>query len=233
MVTFAALLAVLGVMSCRRGSPDLPDACLQVSMYIPSSTITKAETGTVSPLEEELKITSLQIWVFLSNSGELISYKGFADNLPKAGVSNGNITRFGLPLSREMFSLLTAKTRPKVDVYAVANGVSATDVVLGAGTTRDDLDGVVINRIGGNSPLTMAVPDAGLPMSGVLKGADVTGGYPVLNIATLHLVRAVSKIRFVFCQQGIPATDTTPTTVGNDECEIVSKEWGYVKERKR
>ena len=221
MVTFAALLAVLGVTSCRRGSPDLPDASLQVSMYIPSSTITKAETGTVSPLEAELKITSLQIWVFLSNSGELISYKGFADNLPKAGVSNGNITRFGLPLSREMFSLLTAKTRPKVDVYAVANAVSATDAQLGAGTTRDALDGIVINRIGGNSPLTTAVPDAGLPMSGVLKGADVTGGYPVLNITNLHLVRAVSKIRFVFCQQGIPATDTTPTTVGNDECEIV------------
>ena len=221
MAILAALISMLPVASCRKGSPALEGGSLQVSMYIPRSTITKAETGMVSPLEEELKITSLQIWAFLSNDGTLISYKSFTDGLEQSGVSRSTITRFGLPLSQEMFKTLTTDPRPNVDVYAVANVASATDTQLDENTTRDALDAVIVNQIGGNSPLTMAVPEAGLPMSGVLKKADVTGGYPVLNITTLKLIRAVSKIRFVFCQQGIPATDTAPVTPGNEECEIL------------
>lgn len=221
MAILAALISMLPVVSCRKESPALEGGSLQVSMYIPGSTITKAETGMVSPLEEELKITSLQIWAFLSNDGTLISYKSFTEGLEQSGVSRSTITRFGLPLSQEMFKTLTTDPRPNVDVYAVANVASATDAQLDENTTRDALDAVIVNQIGGNSPLTMAVPEAGLPMSGVLKKADVTGGYPVLNITTLKLIRAVSKIRFVFCQQGIPATDTTPATAGNTECEIL------------
>ena len=221
MAALAALLLMLPGTSCRRVNPDLPDASLSVSMYIPGSTMTKAETGMVSPLEGELKITSLQIWAFLSSDGRLISYKSFTDGLPQSGVSRSTITRFGLPLSQGMFKILTTDPRPNVDVYAVANVASATDAQLNENTTRDALDAVIVNQIGGNSPLTMAVPEAGLPMSGVLKKADVTGGYPVLNITTLKLIRAVSKIRFVFCQQGLPATDTAPATPGNEECEIV------------
>lgn len=219
----ALLLVMLPFQGCRRGDMNLPDASLNVSLYIPSSTITKAETGTVSPLEDEIRVTTLQIWAFLSETGELISYRSFesGSGLERSGASNSAITRFGLPLSQGMFKRLTTDPRPKVDVYAVANAQSATDEVLGEGTSRSALDGVILTQIGGNSPLTMAVPQAGLPMSGILKGADVTGGYPVLNITTLKLIRAVSKIRFVFCQQGIPATDTTPATVGNEDCEIV------------
>ena len=97
-----ALLLMLP--SCRRVNPDLPDASLSVSMYIPGSTMTKAETGMVSPLEEELKITSLQIWAFLSSDGRLISYKSFTEGgLQQSGASRSTITRFGLPLSQGMF----------------------------------------------------------------------------------------------------------------------------------
>lgn len=221
-ILLGAVLLALTAVSCKREPVLRTDPELQVSLYIPTATITKAETGTVNPLAEELKITSLQIWAFLSEDGTLVSYKNFTSNLERAGVSNSTIIRFGLPLSQEMFDRLTATDpRPKVDVYAVANVASATNSHLDESTTRADLDAVVINRIGGNSPLTMAVPEAGLPMSGVIKNGDVTGGYPVLNITTLKLIRAVSKIRFVFCQQGIPATETTPATAGNEGCEIV------------
>ena len=198
-----------------------------VSLYIPSPTLTRAEY--VSPREDELKITSLQIWAFLSGDGPqggtLISFKSFTQNevtpLTETGMPNSTITRFGLPLSEEMFSLLSG-SHPQVDVYAVANVASAVAEIPGENTSRDDLDRIIVNNIGGNLPLTRSVPDAGLPMSGVLKGADVTGGYPVLNISTLKLTRAVSKIRFVFCQQGIPATETDPAVIANDACEIVS-----------
>ena len=192
-----------------------------VSLYIPGSVMTRAETGTVNPLSDELRITSLQIWAFLSDDGTLISYKSFGTDLQSTGIPNSTITRFGLPLSEAMFNLLSSDSRPKVDVYAVANAASAVTDVPGEGPSRDALDQLVINKIGGNLPLTRAVPDAGLPMSGVLKGADVTGGYPVLNISTLRLTRAVSKIRFVFCQQGIPANGDTPADIANDACEIV------------
>ena len=193
-----------------------------VSLYIPGEVMTRAETGMVNPLSDELKITSLQIWAFLSESGTLISYKEFAPGLDNTGMPNSTVTRFGLPLSEEMFRQLSSSPRPQVDVYAVANAASAVSVVPGEGTSRDALDDLVVTEIGGNWPLTRSVPEAGLPMSGVLKGADVTGGYPVLNISALKLVRAVSKLRFVFCQQGIPATESSPAVVANPDCEIVS-----------
>ena len=216
-----AVLLVLSASSCRRSLPRT-DAQLMVSLYIPGEVMTRAETGMVNPLSDELKITSLQIWAFLSESGTLISYKEFAPGLDNTGMPNSSVTRFGLPLSEEMFRQLSSSPRPQVDVYAVANAASAVSVVPGEGTSRDALDDLVVTEIGGNWPLTKSVPTAGLPMSGVLKGADVTGGYPVLNISALKLVRAVSKLRFVFCQQGIPATESSPAVVANPDCEIVS-----------
>lgn len=220
-----AALAVLSAVSCRRDSISRDDAQLMVSLYIPSATITRAETGFVNPLTDELKITSLQIWAFIADEGgpldgTLISYKSFGADLPRTGIPNSAITRFGLPLSEAMFNYLSS-SRPKVDVYAVANAASAVSSVPGEGTSRDALDQIVVDNIGKSWPLTRAVPEAGLPMSGVLKNADVTGGYPVLNISTLKLTRTVSKIRFVFCQQGTPASGDTPAEIANDACEIV------------
>ena len=222
MAAFAALLAV----SCRRADPYMKaDAQLMVSLYIPGATMTRAETGMVNPLSEELKFTSLRIWAFFSDTGERISYKCFQNSedtpLSQTGLPNSTITRFGLPLSGEKFNLLTASPRRPVDVYAVANIESAVSAVPGETASREDLDGIIVSNIGGSESLTRSVPDAGLPMSGVLKGANVTGGYPVLNISTLKLTRAVSKIRFVFCQQGIPATETEPAVIANAACEIL------------
>ncbi|MBR5906297.1 MAG: hypothetical protein IKZ51_07575 [Bacteroidales bacterium] len=220
IIVLAALM-VLSAVSCIRDNISREDTQLMVSLYIPGSVMTRAETGTVNPLDDELRITSLQIWAFLSDDGTLISYKSFGTDLQRTGIPNSTITRFGLPLTEAMFNLLSSSSRPKVDVYVVANAASAVTDVPGEGTSRDALDQLVINKIGGNWPLTRAVPDAGLPMSGVLKGGDVTGGYPVLNISTIRLIRAVSKIRFVFCQQGIPASGETPADIANDACEIV------------
>ena len=234
LAAFVALLAV----SCRREKASVnADAQLMVSLYIPGATMTRAETGMVNPLSEDLKFTSLRIWAFFSDTGELISYKCFqnSDNTPlnQTGLPNSTITRFGLPLTEEMFNLLTSTSpRPAVDVYAVANVESAVSVVPGEETTREDLDGFVVSNIGGNVPLTRSVPDAGLPMSGVLKGASVTGGYPVLNISTLKLTRAVSKIRFVFCQQGVPATDTDPAVIANDACNIIGVSFDGINDGK-
>lgn len=220
-----ALLTVLSAVTCRRQSleeTEIPE--LQVSLYIPGSVMTKADTEPES--NPETKVTSLRVWAFLSSSGEKVSYKEFTSNektdLMETALPNNTVTRFGLPLTEEMFQRLTSTDpRPKVDVYAIANAESACSILPGKGTSRAELDLLTLNKGFGGSRLTTEVPEDGLPMSGVLLGADVTGGYPVLNITTLTLTRAVSKIRFVFCQQKDPDTGYA----ANDKCAIVSIEF--------
>jgi hypothetical protein len=72
------------------------------------------------------------------------------------------------------------------------------------------LEGILIGHKGasddyyGLTELVTAAPAEGLPMSGVLKNQPVYGEAPVLRIGTsehiakLQLVRAVSKMRFIF-----------------------------------
>lgn len=221
------LLAALPVISCHRPDPlEENPAELSVNIYIPDITPTKAETGGVGALDSEKIFSSLQLWVFVSG-GQLVGYKGFSSaELAGTGLPHSTVTRFGIPLSREMFALLS-QSSTKVDVYAVANAASAGHASLGEGTTRAELDALVITGATfGPSPLTMTVPATGLPMSGVLKGASVTGGYPVLNVSTVTLARAVSKIRFVFCQQGTPASGTDPAAPTNPACVVKSITFG-------
>lgn len=215
-----ACFAMLLGTACVQDNKPLEDTQLMVSLYIPGSTMTRTVTGTVSPLQEEMKITSLQIWAFLSEDGTLISYKRIGTVVDESGLPNSTITRIGMPLSQEMFYHLSGTTDHKVDVYVLANAESALHFPPTETTTRDALDQLTMEKFNGVTP-TMAVPSTGLPMSGVMKNAGVTGGYPVLNIPTIKLIRTVSKIRFAFCQQGIPATDTDPAIIANDECAIV------------
>ena len=227
----AALLMALQVFSCTRPEAEADPAELSVSIYIPDLVATKAETGSVGALGSEKVFSSLQLWVFLNNEGandgQLVGYKAFTSaQLADTGLPHSAITRFAMPLSREMFNTLSADGA-RVDVYAVANAASATNVSLGEATTRSELDAITISGATfGTSPLTMAVPAAGLPMSGVLKAAAVSGGYPVLNISTLTLTRAVSKLRFVFCQKGTPASGTDPAVPANADCVVKSITFG-------
>lgn len=238
----AVLLAALSVFSCRRETSERQQAELQVALYIPDAVMTRAEDPSVTPLEAERTVTTLHVWAFLHDTGELVSYKLFDNNLDQSGLSHSTVTRFGLPLTDEMFETLTTESgspaaRPTVDVFAIANAASALNDELPEydpnetpGTLRTQLKALVVDGIGGNNPLTQAVPTAGLPMSGMLENASVTGGYPVLNITTLKLTRAVSKIRFVFCQQINP--NVTPPAPVNNHCKIMSIQFDGVENGK-
>ena len=222
----AVLLMAWPLASCERTLvEDLPE--LSVSIYIPDMGTTKRETGDVGALASEKVFSSLQIWVFLHDDGQLVGYKSFSPTLLEStGLTHSATTRFGMPLSPAMFKNLS-QDGTTVDVYALANAASVPNAAdLDEETTRSELDAIVLSgSTFGASPLTMAVPTAGLPMSGVLKEATVTGGYPVLNISTVTLTRAVSKIRFVFCQQGTPASGPD-----NSACVIKSISFGGVDE---
>lgn len=227
----AMLLAALPAVSCHHPAPEENTGELSVSIYIPDVIATKAETGSVGALESEKVFSTLQLWVFVSGGtydGRLVGYKGFTSSqLAETGLPHSAVTRFAMPLDQELFTLLSqADTR--VDVYALANVASAGDDIPGERTSRSALDEMILSgSTFGTSPLTMAVPAAGLPMSGVIKAAPVTGSYPVLNISTVTLTRTVSKIRFVFCQQ---ASGSDPAVAANPSCMVKSISFGGTEE---
>ena len=97
--------------------------------------------------------------------------------------------------------------RPKVDVFVLANRASIVskendETILTKASTYDQVYNAVF---GGDSyfspkePITSVSAD-GLPMSGVGKGLTVGGEEPFLKVPTISLGRAVSKLRFIFCQ---------------------------------
>ena len=181
----ALLMAAMSAPSCEFRSLE-SGAELLLSVYVPDATLTKtarstkAETGYAGALAAEKHMSSLQVWVFLHESGELIGYKSFSPD--GTGLANSTVTRFAMPLTDAMFELLTdasGGSRPTVDVYAVANAASATVTSDGGGltldgsTTREHLAAAVISGDTasdnfGVGSLTGAVPTVGLPMSVVL-----------------------------------------------------------------
>lgn len=226
----AVLLTALSVSSCVHPLSEYEYAELTVSLYIPDILSTKAETGPVNPVNDEGKITSLQIWVFFpdgdgEDANKFIAYKEFRTTDAESpfdpsgtGLPNSTITRFALPLDMEAFTKLSADGAT-ADVYAVANADPAWGLMRN--TAKADLKNFVLSGSPyGAEDLTTTIPDAGLPMSGVIEGAEVKGGYPVLNISTLTLKRVVSKIRFVFVQQAQDASH--PATPFNSNCVIQS-----------
>lgn len=180
---------------------------INVYVYAPERPIvTRGDIDEVDPIDKnereksESKITTLQIWVFNHNTGELIAYYS-----PESvtNLNNGQGETYQLSASD---AFTQAAEKPDVDVYVVANaascGLSSGESSLGESTTRAALEAALIEGdYFGLSTLTSKVPAAGLPMSGVLRGAPVGGSAPVFKISTVPLTRAVSKIRFIFSRE--------------------------------
>ena len=201
------MLIVLLFSACSgdsEPSETKQSAVINVYVYAPEKPmITRGDIGDVTPIDNtdteksESKITSLHIWVFNhdSDSHELIAYY-----TPESvtNLNNGKGETYQLSASD---AFTQAETKPKVDVYVVAN-VTASGIPFGKSTPRATLENYLIegDHFGLNT-LTKEVPETGLPMSGVLRRATVTGSAPVYKIPTVTLTRAVSKIRFVFSRE--------------------------------
>ena len=176
---------------------------LSFYVYAPEHPIlTRGNAGETdaSKEKEESEVKSLQIWVFENATGKLVAYYEPSSTGRLNGDDGNDI--YQVPVSHDF-----ANRRPRVDVYVLAN---ATTNTLGKkydeSTSRQTLkDAVLENDHFGSSPLTTSVPADGLPMSGVLLNQPVTGEKPVLRVgtdyssmATVRLVRLVSKLHFVF-----------------------------------
>ena len=189
------------------GTDELDDqpTTLSIYVYVPDHMLlTRASTDWVEGLSAESNIHSLQVWVFEHESGNPVGYftPSTTDNLNTAGTAVYQMT----------VTPQFVHDRPNVDVYVLANVTMANcKCAFDANTTRTQLEAAVLKHEGENDPFGLTTPvtavptDDGLPMTGVLRDQVVTGESPVLRIgdgslATVQLVRAVSKVRFIFSQ---------------------------------
>lgn len=206
------MLTVLLLTACSRESDTTETkqpSVINVYVFAPDKPIiTRGDIGDVSPITiNESKITKLQIWVFDHTTGALVSYYSpeSVDNLN--GTNNNGEAHYQLSVSEAFAQAAqTAQAnnteKPHVDVYVVANTASCGIPSLGESTIRTELEALMIQKdYFGLTTLTDEVPEAGLPMSGVLRNVEIQGSSPVYRLENVKLTRAVSKIRFVFCRE--------------------------------
>lgn len=185
---------------------DTPDVeqgpFLEIKVYSPErSQVTRADIGDVPGDTDENTIHHMNIWVFenhgtgQTDDGKFVGY---------LSVANPN------PLVDSPYRILVSETfvdnPPAVDIYVTANVTeSNTGIKLDRTTTRAQLEAALMKHDGSHDPFGLTTPQSeiptdGLPMSGVLKNQPVVGIAPIVSVVTnVKVARAVSKVRFVFC----------------------------------
>lgn len=211
---FLLVAVLLGTGACSK--TDDPQASLDIYIRFPDQSQTKAGTDVDPDNEKETRIMDLRIWVFDSAHND--KPLGFLAPT-KLDYSGETVHKFTILLDKE-----TAKTISQADVYILANAKSAgldmgdglspvkkgNDYKPWSDLSADDLDGILIsekfgikdNGDGTYGPTNTGVLDSeGLPFSSVGRGLIINGsGSSHLSIAAIELVRAVSKVQFVFSQ---------------------------------
>ncbi len=207
------LSALMLAGACSR--LDEQSAALNIYVRLPEDAATKASYTDWSTLfSRETRINDLKIWVFLNEStdaslpaGQLLGYLE-----PKQlNVVSGSVQKFSVLLDKDV----AAKIK-KVDVYVLANSRAIQMQEIGKTTTSAELDALALsgNRFGisdtGSPTNTSVVDYEGLPYTAVGKGLTLSGSATSLSVEneTLQLVRAVSKVQFVFSQIKLSSGDT-------------------------
>lgn len=186
------------------GELDQQPAMLQIYVYAPDHMLpTRGNTDWVESATAENIVNTLQVWVFETGTNTLVGY--FTPSTTHDLNTAGNAV-YQMAVTPQF-----VQDKPNVDVYVLANVAEANcKCAFDANTSRTELEAAVLKHEGENDPFGLTtkvttVPAAGLPMTGVLRNQVVTGENPVLRIgdgslATVQLVRTVSKIRFIFSQ---------------------------------
>ena len=185
---------------------------LYIYLYTPQTeSSTRAYDGDVNPIAYENSIYKLQIWVFTHDSHKLIGYYAPEES---PGLSAANPYELIQLTIDETYAETEAGSREHVDVYVAANiSNSNCNVELDEKMTQAQLEAALMQKttadpFGVTSPVSVVPTNVGLPMTGVLRDQPVTGTAPVLRlndgndgIATVLLIRTISKIRFAFSRQ--------------------------------
>ena len=215
-----SMLMLLLAVGCSSGSEDAESpqpkekAVLKLYVFPPDKPIvTRDDEGDVIATDDENRIRTLDVWVFETGTSNLVSYAHL--NSPEFDSYNQRVVTMDIS---DAFA--DNPSKPNVDIFVAANAAAYSDKALHRETSVTDLQGALIKYVSasvdhfGMSGLenlansVMAVPADGLPMSGFLKNQPITGSAPVFEAKTqnVKLVRAVSKIRFIFSKstQGAP-----------------------------
>ena len=169
-----------------------------------------------SPNTEE-KITSIRVWAFKSGSDK-------ATATPIGFKSETNLSAQGSHKVSMMITRKNAENLDKIDLYILLNAESE-GVLDGRDCikmTRADLENLVIKNQFGitaeGTAQTRVVPQAGLPISRVIKELDVTNNIKdnatdaALHSINIPLIRAVSKLHFFFTRKDVKDTEGVEVT---------------------
>ncbi|MBO4447596.1 MAG: hypothetical protein J5764_05680 [Bacteroidales bacterium] len=185
-------ILLLTLWNCQRDGIVEP----QIGIYVqgPGEEVAKADVGEVSPSNAaESLLHDMRIWVFTSDGHQKITSLNIAQSqLPAAGRTR----RYVVPVSREF-----AAQRPDVDVFVLANGY-VIGSSLNENSNWDEVNDAVLSgsNFGISIPVRTVDPAYGLPMTGVGRGLQIQMEEPVMRVETVRLIRAVSKVRYVFCR---------------------------------
>ena len=193
------LLPVVVLAACSRSydQPEAPE--LSITIAFPENFVpeTRATVGEIPAESSENVIRDLAIWVFYSSGANAHQKVGsLLVNSPSELPIAGGVRKYALRVD-QAFML----ERPQVDVFVLVNRASI-NCTLTENSSWDDVNGALFGGdpyFSPNVPIS-AVPANGLPMSGVGKALTVGGEEPFLKVPTISVGRAVSKLRFVFCQ---------------------------------
>lgn len=168
-----------------------------------------------SPDTEE-KITSIRVWAFKSDTDK-------ATATPIGFKSETNLSAKGSHNVSMMITRKNAETLGKIDLYILLNAESE-GVLDGKDCikmTRADLEALVIKNkfgIADGTAQTTVVPEAGLPISRVIKELDVTNNIKdnateaAQHSINIPLIRAVSKLHFFFTRKDVKDTEGVEVT---------------------
>lgn len=176
-----------------------------------------------SPDTEE-KITSIRVWAFKSGSDQ-------ATATPIGFKSETKLSEHGSYNVSMMITRKNAENLGKIDLYILLNAESE-GVLDGKDCikmTRADLEKLVIKDhfgIAEGTAQTTEVPQAGLPISRVIKELDVTNNIKdnakdaAQHSIHIPLIRAVSKLHFFFTRKKVKDKDKNTEGVEVTKIEV-------------
>lgn len=203
---FLILLLITAVLPGCRHEP-LPSGgsgeAHEIGIYItcPGMPDTRAAQGDAPAKQEEYKVHTLQVWIFTNDeSHEPLYYLSLSGEyeLPEPGRTR----RYAIPVGSEF---ARRNPLPAIDVFALANAASV-GCTLGETSDWNDVSDALFNGddwFGVREPVHTVDPEKGLPMTGNRRGMTLSSsedGFVLNADQTVELIRAVSKIRYVFCR---------------------------------
>ena len=186
---------------------------LQINIYTPEHpVVTRSDEPVLVNSNADENVNSLDVWVFVSQPTAHFTVGQFVGHL-SLDIADPKTFKGGtyqMSVNEDFVN-----EHPNVNVYVTANvkpentgitlSANSSESALKNATFGDKLDGDYF----GLTQLTTQVPSKGLPMSGVLKDQSINyDNTPLLKINDrVTVVRAVSKIRFIFSRSDTGDTD--------------------------